>query len=108
MLDDLPPFMTVEQAASVLQLGRSKTYELTEGIHNYLMEKSYEAQIAVNSDQVDKTVVDAARPETPAPIAPDKKVVLGGAFAVGLIVLLASIVSVRRVVVLEPAVVFRG
>lgn len=29
MLDDLPPFMTVEQAAEVLQLGRSKTYELT-------------------------------------------------------------------------------
>jgi len=29
MLDDLPPFMTVDQAAEVLQLGRSKTYELT-------------------------------------------------------------------------------
>ena len=29
MLDDLPPFMTVGQAADVLQLGRSKTYELT-------------------------------------------------------------------------------
>lgn len=61
-------------------------YELTQEIHNYLLEKSYEAQIAVNSDQVDKTVVDAARPESPTPISPDKKVVLGGAFAVGLIV----------------------
>ena len=29
MLDDLPPFLTVEQTAKVLQLGRSKTYELT-------------------------------------------------------------------------------
>ncbi len=29
MLDDLPPFMTVPQAAKVLQLGRSKTYEMT-------------------------------------------------------------------------------
>jgi hypothetical protein len=29
VLDDLPPFMTVGQAARVLQLGRSKTYELT-------------------------------------------------------------------------------
>ena len=29
MFDDLPPFMTVEQAAEVLQLGRSKTYALT-------------------------------------------------------------------------------
>lgn len=29
VLDELPPFLTVEQAAQVLQLGRSKTYELT-------------------------------------------------------------------------------
>lgn len=29
MLDDLPPFMTVAQAAKALQLGRSKTYEMT-------------------------------------------------------------------------------
>lgn len=29
MLDDLPAFLTVEQAAKALQLGRSKTYELT-------------------------------------------------------------------------------
>jgi excisionase family DNA binding protein len=29
MLDDLPPFLTVAQAATVLQLGRSKVYELT-------------------------------------------------------------------------------
>lgn len=36
------------------------------------------------------------------------EIMSGTALAVGLIVLLASIVSVRRVVVLEPAVVFRG
>ena len=29
VLDNLPPFMTVKQAAEVLQLGRSKAYELT-------------------------------------------------------------------------------
>jgi excisionase family DNA binding protein len=29
MLDDLPAFLTVEQAARVLQIGRSKAYELT-------------------------------------------------------------------------------
>lgn len=29
MMDDLPVFMTIEQAAKVLQLGRSKTYELS-------------------------------------------------------------------------------
>jgi hypothetical protein len=29
VLDDRPPFMTIEQAAKVLQLGRSKTYELS-------------------------------------------------------------------------------
>jgi excisionase family DNA binding protein len=29
VIDDLPPFLTVEQAAKAMQLGRSKTYELT-------------------------------------------------------------------------------
>ncbi len=29
MLDELPPFLTVAQASKALQLGRSKTYELT-------------------------------------------------------------------------------
>jgi len=29
VLEDLPPFLTVEQAAKVVQLGRSKAYELT-------------------------------------------------------------------------------
>jgi excisionase family DNA binding protein len=29
MLDELAPFLTVGQAAKALQLGRSKTYELT-------------------------------------------------------------------------------
>lgn len=62
-----------------------QSYTLTESIHNYLMEKSYEAQIAVNSDQVDKTIVDPARPETMSPIAPDKKTILGGAFMLGLV-----------------------
>lgn len=28
-MGDMPTFLTVEQAAKVLQLGRSKTYELT-------------------------------------------------------------------------------
>ena len=29
MFDELPPFMTVIQAGEVLQIGRSKAYELT-------------------------------------------------------------------------------
>ena len=29
MLEDLPPFMTVEQVVKVLQIGRTKGYELT-------------------------------------------------------------------------------
>ncbi len=62
------------------------SYEITEGLHNYLLEKSYEAQIAVNSDQVDKSVVDNARVEDGGPIAPDKKMTLGGAILVGLLV----------------------
>jgi len=62
-----------------------RNYELTESIHNYLMEKSYEAQIAVNSDQVDKVVVDEARQASFSPIAPDKKTVFGGALLLGLL-----------------------
>lgn len=29
MFDDLPPFLTVPQLAQILQIGRSKAYELT-------------------------------------------------------------------------------
>ena len=29
VFEDLPPFMTIEQAAKVLQLGRSKAYQLS-------------------------------------------------------------------------------
>lgn len=29
MFEDLPPFMTIDQAAKVLQLGRSKAYQLS-------------------------------------------------------------------------------
>jgi capsular exopolysaccharide synthesis family protein len=68
-------------------------YKLNQEMNNYLMEKSYEAQIAVNSDQVDKTVVDAARPESTVPIAPDKKVVLGGSFFMGLLLPLLFILA---------------
>lgn len=61
-----------------------RSYEITEGLHNYLLEKSYEAQIAVNSDQVAQSIVDEARVEDGGPIAPDKKITLGGAFLAGL------------------------
>ncbi|MBK6776495.1 MAG: polysaccharide biosynthesis tyrosine autokinase [Flavobacteriales bacterium] len=60
-------------------------YELTESINNYLMEKLYEAQIAINSDQVDKTVVDPARMIGGGPVAPDKKTIFGAALLLGLI-----------------------
>jgi capsular exopolysaccharide synthesis family protein len=63
----------------------ARTYELTESIHNYLMEKSYEAQIAVNSDQVDKSVVDAAREGVPGPVAPNKKGVLAISVLMGIL-----------------------
>jgi len=64
----------------------TRKYELNEEINNYLMEKLYEAQIAVNSDQVDKYVVDVARQAGLGPVAPDKKVVLGGALFLGLLI----------------------
>ncbi len=64
----------------------TQKYELTEELNNYLMEKLYEAQIAVNSDQVDKYVVDEARQAGLGPVSPDKKVVLGGALFLGLLI----------------------
>ena len=69
----------------------TRKYELSEEIHNYLMEKRYEAQIAVNSDQVDKYVVDEARLSTFRPISPNKKVILGGALMIGLLLPVAFI-----------------
>lgn len=66
-------------------------YELTESINNYLMEKLYEAQIAINSDQVDKTVVDPARMVGFGPVTPDKKAIFGLAALVGLFIPIAFI-----------------
>ncbi|MFZ1688752.1 MAG: polysaccharide biosynthesis tyrosine autokinase [Flavobacteriales bacterium] len=66
-------------------------YELTEGINNYLMEKLYEAQIAINSDQVDKSVVDPARMVGFGPVAPDKKTIFGIAILIGLFIPIAFI-----------------
>ncbi|MBL8001357.1 MAG: polysaccharide biosynthesis tyrosine autokinase [Flavobacteriales bacterium] len=63
----------------------TQKYQLTEELNNYLMEKLYEAQIAVNSDQVDKYVVDEARQLGLGPVSPNKKVVLGGALFLGLL-----------------------
>ncbi|MEO8069266.1 MAG: polysaccharide biosynthesis tyrosine autokinase [Flavobacteriales bacterium] len=66
-------------------------YELTESINNYLMEKLYEAQIAINSDQVDKTVVDPARMVGFGPVTPDKKSIFGVALLLGLFIPIAFI-----------------
>ena len=58
--------------------------KLTDNLYNYLMEKRAEAGIAIASDQVDKTIIDEARVEGRGPVSPDKKVVLGGALVLGL------------------------
>ena len=62
-----------------------RRFKLTESLHNYLMEKRAEAGIAIASDQLDKYVVDDARMSTTIPVKPDKKVILGGAFMIGLL-----------------------
>ena len=66
-------------------------YELSESINNYLMEKMFEARIAINSDQVDKTVVDYARAAVGGPVAPDKKTLFGGALLLGLFIPIAFV-----------------
>lgn len=60
------------------------TSELTGDLYNYLMEKKYEASIAVASDQVDKYVIDTARNAGGKPIKPAKKMVFGTALMLGL------------------------
>lgn len=75
------------------QLGRAEVdisssqrdFELSGNLYNYLMEKKYEASIAVASDQVDKFVIDDARTVGGKPVKPSKKVVLGGALLFGLL-----------------------
>jgi len=61
------------------------TSELTGDLYNYLMEKKYEASIAVASDQVDKYVIDIARNASGKPIKPAKKMVFGTALMLGLL-----------------------
>ncbi|MBK8226605.1 MAG: polysaccharide biosynthesis tyrosine autokinase [Flavobacteriales bacterium] len=63
---------------------KQRKLDLSGGLYNYLMEKKAEAGIAIASDQVDKSVVDQARSIGGA-IGPDKKVVLGGALLIGLL-----------------------
>ncbi len=64
----------------------TRKYEITASINTYLMEKRYEAEIAVNSDQVDKYIVDTARVRDGGPVEPKKTKVLGLAVAIGLLI----------------------
>ncbi len=59
--------------------------ELRGGVYTYLMEKKAEAGIAIASDEVDKSIIDDARVVGGGAIGPSKKVVLGGALAIGLL-----------------------
>ncbi len=63
----------------------TRKYDLNANINTYLMEKRYEAEIAVNSDQVDKYIVDPARVKIGGPVSPSKKTTLGMALALGIL-----------------------
>jgi capsular exopolysaccharide synthesis family protein len=63
----------------------TRKYDLNASINTYLMEKRYEAEIAVASDQVDKTIVDPARANVGGPISPSKRNALILALLVGLV-----------------------
>src|SRR5690606_35723182 len=69
----------------------TRKYDLSANINTYLMENRYEAEIAVNSDQVDKYIVDPARVKDSGPVAPSKKKALGLALALGLLLPLGFI-----------------
>ncbi len=70
---------------------KERDFKLSESLYNYLMEKKYEAGIAIASDQVEESIVDPARQASLKPTAPDKKTVLGGAFLLGLLIPLGFI-----------------
>jgi len=63
----------------------TRKYDINASINTYLMEKRYEAEIAVASDQVDKSIVDQARASDGGPISPNKRTALGLALAIGLL-----------------------
>lgn len=67
--------------------------DLRGGVYTYLMEKKAEAGIAIASDEVDKSIVDDARVSGGGAIGPSKKVVLGGALFVGLLLPLLIILG---------------
>ncbi len=69
----------------------TRKYDLSASINTYLMEKRYEAEIAVNSDQVDKYIIDPARVKDGGPVSPSKSKALGLALAVGLLLPLGFI-----------------
>lgn len=62
----------------------TRKYELSASINTYLLEKRYEAEIAVNSDQVDKYIIDSARLVEGGPVSPKKGKTLAMALALGL------------------------
>lgn len=78
-LDQLP------QSSRQVSIAARK-YDLTEKINTYLMEKRYEAEIAVASDQVDKYIVDPARMLGDGQVAPDKRTAVGLALLIGLLI----------------------
>ncbi len=69
----------------------TRKYDLSASINTYLMEKRYEAEIAVNSDQVDKYIIDPARVRDGGPVSPSKGKALGFALAIGLLLPLGFI-----------------
>lgn len=74
-----------------------RKFKLSDNLYNYLMEKRAEAGIAIASNQVDKVIIDEARMEGRKAVAPDKKVILGGAFLFGLL-LPIGIILIRDLV----------
>lgn len=84
MLNQLP------QSSRKMSIATRK-YDLSASINTYLMEKRYEAEIAVNSDQVDKYIVDPARVSLGGAVSPSKSTALGLALMLGLVLPLAII-----------------
>jgi len=62
-----------------------RRFTFNDNVYNYLLEKRAEAGIAIASNTVEKSIVDRAKQAGSGPVAPNPKMILAGAFVLGLV-----------------------
>lgn len=62
-----------------------RRFNFNDNVYNYLLEKRAEAGIAIASNMVEKTIVDRAEQVGGGPVAPNRKLILAGAFVISIL-----------------------